>query len=63
MPYATPPQETPAETGASRPPHDPVDRPADGTESTIMESVVTTFAGMALGATMVWFLAPICFSC
>lgn len=63
MPYVTPPQEIPAETTADASPRDHPDRPAGSTEPTITESVVTAFAGMALGGTMLWFLVPICFSC
>lgn len=51
--------ETTADASPRAHPH----RPAGSTEPTITESVVTAFAGMALGGTMLWFLVPICFSC
>lgn len=41
----------------------PPDAPAEGTEPTITESVVTTLGGMVVGGTAIWFLAPICFVC
>lgn len=62
MQYATPSQDISVETTAGTPSQDHPDRPGS-TEPTIAESVLTAFGGMALGGTVLWFLAPICFNC
>jgi hypothetical protein len=55
--------EWPASVPDSASSAEAVAAPADGTELTITESVVTSLTGMVVGGASIWFLAPICFVC
>jgi hypothetical protein len=55
--------EVPVSVPDPSPEGEVADPPADGTEPTITESVVTSLAGMVVGGAAIWFLAPICFTC
>lgn len=64
MSHITRPRAAGVEASVTQPPPEPAtEAPADGTEPTITESVLTTLGGMIVGGAAIWFLAPICFTC
>jgi len=60
MSHITRPRAAGVEASVTEP---ATEAPADGTEPTITESVLTTLGNMIVGGAAIWFLAPICFTC